>query len=132
MTVESQNRFLLTLLWWIAVFALGCNRNPYQQNPYGMMGPNGAIQPPAGMMGANPMLPNAAPQLAEMQRRIQLLDDTNRTLTTQLAQAQQQMQVVRDRADLLAKQLQDTTGQLQQSLLAQKQTESQALAYKLP
>lgn len=127
MTKRMPLQMVLACLYGLALLALGCNRNPYQQNPYGMVGPNGMVQPPAGMMGANPMLPNAAPQMAEMQRRIQLLDDTNRTLTTQLAQAQQQMQVVRDRADLLAKQLQDTTGQLQQSLLAQKQTESQAL-----
>ena len=79
------------------------------------------------MMGVNPMAQAAAPQIVDLQRRAQLLDDTNRTLTTQLAQAQQQMLVARDRADLLAKQLQDTTGQLQQSLLAQRQTESQAL-----
>ncbi|MDX1928216.1 MAG: OmpA family protein [Pirellulaceae bacterium] len=105
--------------------ALGCNRNPYQQNPYAAMGTG---LPPAqqAMMG-NPMAQAIAPQIADLQRRVQVLDDTNRSLTTQLAQAQQQMQVARDRADLLAKQLQDTTGQLQQSLLAQRQTESQAL-----
>ncbi len=114
----------------LAIGALGCNRNPYPMNPYAMNG--GAIAPTQqAMMGGNPLLQPMAnqvpPQFAEMQRRMQTLDDTNRTLTTQLAQAQQQMQVARDRADLLAKQLQDTTGQLQQSLLAQRQTESQAL-----
>ena len=124
-----RNRIWLCGISCIAIAALGCNRNPYPMNPYAMNG--GALTPTQqAMMGVNPLaqpMGGAAPQLAEMQRRMQVLDDTNRTLTTQLAQAQQQMQVSRDRADLLAKQLQDTTGQLQQSLLAQRQTESQAL-----
>jgi chemotaxis protein MotB len=63
----------------------------------------------------------AAAQLAELERRIRLLDDNNRQLTTQLAQSQQQMQVFRDRSDLLARQLQDANGQLSQARLAQAQ-----------
>ena len=129
MIERVRNWIWLCCLSGLAIGALGCNRNPYAMNPYAM---NGGTMPATqqAMMGVNPMMQqmaNQAPQFAEMQRRMQLLDDTNRTLTTQLAQAQQQMQVARDRADLLAKQLQDTTGQLQQSLLAQRQTESQAL-----
>lgn len=123
----------------LALIALGCNRNPYANNPY-TIGPNGIMaQPPQGFAGS-PQLPNVQPnvnafginplalnpQLSEYQRRIQQLDDTNRSLTTQLAQAQQQSQLSRDRADLLAKQLQDTNSQLQQSLLAQRQIETQA------
>lgn len=128
MDVRERNCFWLSCLCGLVIAALGCNRNPYQQNPYAAMGSGGVLQPAQpGMMGVNPMALAASPQMVDLQRRVQLLDDTNRTLTTQLAQAQQQMQVSRDRADLLAKQLQDTTGQLQQSLLAQRQTESQAL-----
>ena len=125
MQVRVRNGYWLSCLCGLVIAALGCNRNPYQQNPYAAMGTG---LPPAqqAMMG-NPLAQNIAPQIVDLQRRVQLLDDTNRSLTTQLAQAQQQMQVARDRADLLAKQLQDTTGQLQQSLLAQRQTESQAL-----
>lgn len=127
MELRLRNCYWLGCLCGLVIGALGCNRNPYPQNPYATMGVGGplqSMQPP--MLGANP-LTQAAPQIVDLQRRVQLLDDTNRTLTTQLAQAQQQMQVARDRADLLAKQLQDTTGQLQQSLLAQRQIESQAL-----
>lgn len=128
MQAWARNSYWLGCLCGLVIAALGCNRNPYQPNPYAAMGAGGALQPtqPA-MMGMNPMGQVVAPQIVDLQRRVQLLDDTNRTLTTQLAQAQQQMQVARDRADLLAKQLQDTTGQLQQSLLAQRQTESQAI-----
>ncbi len=128
MQVRVRNGYWLGCLCGLVIGALGCNRNPYQQNPYAAMGAGGVLQPtqPA-MLGMNPMGQAVAPQIVDLQRRAQILDDTNRTLTTQLAQAQQQMQVARDRADLLAKQLQDTTGQLQQSLLAQRQTESQAL-----
>jgi len=132
MEVLVRNLMWLSCLCGLAIVPLGCNRNPYPMNPYAAnpyagMGTTGGLQPTQqAMMGINPLAQQAAPQFAEMQRRMQLLDDTNRTLTTQLAQAQQQMQVSRDRADLLAKQLQDTTGQLQQSLLAQRQTESQA------
>ncbi len=127
MEVLVRNLIWLSCMCGLAISPLGCNRNPYPVNPYAAMGATGGLpptqQPPVGI---NPPAQQVPPQFAEMQRRMQLLDDTNRTLTTQLAQAQQQMQVSRDRADLLAKQLQDTTGQLQQSLLAQRQTESQA------
>lgn len=127
MDVRERNCFWLSCLCGLVIAAPGCNRNPYQQNPYAAMGSGGVLQPVQPGMGVNPIALAASPQMVDLQRRVQLLDDTNRTLTTQLAQAQQQMQVSRDRADLLAKQLQDTTGQLQQSLLAQRQTESQAL-----
>jgi flagellar motor protein MotB len=125
MQVRVRNSSWLCCVCGLVIAALGCNRNPYQQNPYAAMGTG--LPPGQQAMMGNPMAQTMAPQIVDLQRRVQLLDDTNRGLTTQLAQAQQQMQVARDRADLLAKQLQDTTGQLQQSLLAQRQTESQAL-----
>lgn len=127
MRVRVRNGCWLGCVCGLVIAALGCNRNPYQQNPYAAMGPGVGLPPAQQAMMGNPLAQAVSPQLVDLQRRVQLLDDTNRTLTTQLAQAQQQMQVARDRADLLAKQLQDTTGQLQQSLLAQRQTESQAL-----
>lgn len=68
-----------------------------------------------------------APQLVELQRRVQQLDDNNRQLTTQLAQAQQQSQAFRERADLLAKQLGDLSTQNRQLLAASQQYANQAL-----
>lgn len=134
MDVLGRTSNWLVGLSCLVLGTLGCNRNPYA-NPYAV-GPNGVlVQPPPQAFGANLQLPtgqfpnafgNTNPQLAEYQRRVQQLDDSNRSLTTQLAQAQQQSQLARDRADLLAKQLQDTNGQLQQSLLAQRQIETQS------
>ncbi|MCA9134755.1 MAG: OmpA family protein, partial [Planctomycetales bacterium] len=68
-----------------------------------------------------------APQLVELQQRVQQLDENNRQLTTQLAQSQQQLQAFRERGDLLAKQLQDTNAQNKQLLAASQQYANQAL-----
>lgn len=115
---------LLTALLFVGVF-VGCNSNRYLAQPPGLgWQGNAAIpvgQPPLAM--ANQQLP---PQIAEMQRRVQQLDENNRQLTTQLAQSQQQIQVFRERGDLMQKQLQDTTAQLQQSRLAQQSLQGQA------
>ena len=112
---------------WLTIFGLllsmswsvGCNSNPYLATVPGAV-------PPAGMLG-NPMAnnPQSAAQLAEMERRMRLLDENNRQLTTQLAQSQQQMQIFRERSDLLAKQMQDLNGQLSQSRMAQTQATEQ-------
>ncbi len=56
------------------------------------------------------------PQLVELQRRVQQLDEDNRQLTTQMAQAQQQAQAFKERSELLARQLQDATDQNKQLL----------------
>ncbi len=82
----------------------------------------------AGGAPPNPALymQNAqAPMLAQMQQQVRQYEEMNRTLTTQLAQAQQQSQISKDRADLLAKQLQDSNAQVQQLMLAQRQTATQ-------
>jgi len=68
-----------------------------------------------------------APQLVELQRRVQQLDDNNRQLTTQLAQTQQQSQAFRERADLLAKQLGDLSTQNRQLMATSQQYANQAL-----
>lgn len=67
-----------------------------------------------------------APQLVELQRRVQQLDDNNRQLTTQLAQTQQQSEAFREKADLLAKQLGDLSTQNRQLLAASQQVAQQA------
>lgn len=103
---------------------VGCNRNPYAVNPY-MAAPYAASQMPAVPPGAA-VANYAQPQIAELERRVQQLDMNNRQLTTQLAQSQQLMQVSRDQANLLQKQLQDTTAQLQQTLLANRELQGQA------
>lgn len=104
-----------------ATCLLGCTRNPYASNPY--WGAPYAVGPNAAAAGAPPNY--AQPQMAELERRLQQLDVNNRQLTTQLAQSQQLMQVSRDQATLLQKQLQDTTSQLQQQLLANRDLQGQ-------
>ncbi len=108
----------------------GC-RNPYA--PPGGYPMNGQVPVgyPPQMSALGPQAAFAqqqvAPQLVELQRRVQQLDDNNRQLTTQLAQTQQQSQAFRERADLLAKQLGDLSTQNRQLLAASQQYANQAL-----
>lgn len=74
--------------------------------------------PPAGVA------PQDA-QLAELQRRVQHLDDNNRQLHTQIAQAEQQSQVYRDELSLVRQQLAETAGQLEQTRMAASDAEQQ-------
>lgn len=112
----------LALILALAWSSLGCNSNPYMASVPGAIPPNGfnPNMPPG--IAANPQ---AAAQVAELERRVRLLDDNNRQLTTQLAQSQQQVQVFRERSDLLAKQMQDLNGQLSQAKIAENQASQQ-------
>ncbi len=97
----------------VVVLSGGCNRNPYFASV-----PNTATSPfgvGTGAVGPG----NATPSL-DLERRLQVLDENNRNLTTQLAQSQQQAQLYRDRSELLQRQLQDVAGQLDKAKLAQK------------
>lgn len=118
----AAGRYVSFHMLCIAACCLGCNGNPYGANPY-WGAPYAASQYPAPV-GAGALNP-AQPQIAELERRVQQLDMNNRQLTTQLAQSQQLMQVSRDQANLLQKQLQDTTSQLQQTLLANRELQGQ-------
>ena len=129
------HRILVTAL--LAVLALagsGCTRYPYGAG-YGQYPPAGAAVPPGGAAaGYNPAAgPNSVyaqqqtnPQMLDLQRRVQQLDENNRQLTSQLAQQQQQNQAFRERNDLLQKQLQDASTQYQQLLAANQQYSAQA------
>lgn len=68
----------------------------------------------------------SAPQLVELQRRSQELDNNNRQLTAQIAQVQQQATAYRERADLLARQLEDANRQNAQLLASSQQLANQA------
>ena len=99
-----------------AATMLGCTQNP------GIVGnPTTAWPGPP----ANPSLAQApadsssySAQLADLQRRVQHLDDNNRQLHTQLAQAEQQIQVYKDETNLMRQQLAEVTGQMQDAHLA--------------
>lgn len=90
----------------------GCTQNPY-------MGNSASWQPPQAA---------AAPfdaQIAELQRRNQLLDNDNRLLQTQIAQKEQRLQVSQEELALMRDQLADATQQLQESRLAESQSQKQ-------
>ena len=93
---------------------MGCSQNPYFASQAGT---------PWGVTPASPVGQNEA-KLAELSRRVQLLDDNNRQLTTQLAQSEQQTQVYRDESDLLRKQLAAMSGQMQSTAVAKRSLES--------
>lgn len=130
--------FALRTLCVVAVVCTGCTNAPY---PFGY--PAQGQYPPAvnlqpGALGtASLQAPTTGPasvyaqqqthpQIVELQRRVQQLDDNNRQLTTQIAQSQQQAQAFRERSELLAKQLQDATAQNKQLLAATQQYANQA------
>ena len=69
-------------------------------------------------------------QIAELNRRLQLLDDNNRQLTTQLAQSEQRTQVYVDELQLVRQQLADTASQVESARLAANQAQSQVQAYQ--
>ena len=108
-----------TLAIALVVSALftGCNQNPY------LVGPgNQAWQPQNSAV--NPNVNPTSAQIAELSRRVQLLDDNNRQLTTQLAQSEQKGQVYREELNLVRKQLSATTNQLQTSKVAANTAQS--------
>ena len=127
--------------WGLAISLLlapgfvGCNRNPYMAgaSPWTATGQPSAAGGYA-IGGAAPVggpqsvfaQQQTAPQLMDLQRRVEQLDENNRQLTTQLAQSQQQLQALRDRGDLLAKQLADAAEQNRQLLATSQQYAHQA------
>lgn len=86
----------------------GCTRGPY-------LGGTSPWQNNHAMATANDP---AAAQIAELNRRVRLLDDNNRQLHTQLAQSEQQAQVYRDELGLVRQQLADTASKLDSAMLA--------------
>jgi flagellar motor protein MotB len=69
-------------------------------------------------------------RLAELSRRVQLLDDNNRQLHTQLAQSEQQAQVYREELDLVRKQLADTTQQLEAAAIAARDAQNKVRGFQ--
>ncbi|MFU7557201.1 OmpA family protein [Stieleria sp. JC731] len=118
-------------LWCVAIAACcvlgGCSQNPYLAVPGSGAYPaqTGPLSPGIGQ-AANP---NDA-RLAELTRRVQLLDDNNRQLHTQLAQSEQQSQVYREELSLVRKQLAATNQQLDDARLAAKDAQNQVRGFQ--
>lgn len=88
----------------------GCTGNPYMTSPG-----SSPWQNSGAVAAANDA---SAAQIAELNRRVRLLDDNNRQLHTQLAQSEQQSQVYRDELNLVRQQLSDTANKLDGAMLA--------------
>ncbi len=95
------------LLVLLSMVCCGCTRGPY-------MGASPWQNNQAMAAAADP----AAAQIAELNRRVRLLDDNNRQLHTQLAQSEQQALVYRDELGLVRQQLADTASKLDSAMLA--------------
>lgn len=109
-----QLRFPLGLMGLLCVVS-GCSQNPY------FAGPAGANWNTPQMASVNQ---NEA-RIAELSRRVQLLDDNNRQLHTQLAQSEQQAQVYRDETQLLRQQLGDLSQRAESTAIAARDAQSQ-------
>lgn len=89
----------------------GCTGNPYLAAP-------GSSPWQGNNNGLAAAADGSAAQIAELNRRVRLLDDNNRQLHTQLAQSEQQSQVYRDELNLVRQQLSDTANKLDSAMLA--------------
>ncbi len=92
----------------------GCSQNPYFAGP-------------AGANWNNPQavaVSQTDARVAELSRRVQLLDDDNRQLHTQLAQSEQQAQVFRDESELLRQQLGEMSQRAESTAIAARDAES--------
>jgi len=99
----------------------GCSQNPYLAAPGGA-----AWQAQTAPVAANP----AQSQIAELSRRVQLLDDNNRQLTTQLAQSEQQSQVYKDELGLMRSQLAEVTREFESAKLAANNAANQIRSFQ--
>lgn len=109
---------LASLVALACLAAIGCTQSPFPAGP-GLPAGN-----PWGTAAVAPSSPYEA-QIAELQRRVELLDKDNRQLQTQLAQSEQQSQVYREEVGLIRQQLADTTERLEEARLAANQSQQQ-------
>jgi len=113
-TLPHRPRHCQLLAVGLLVSLCGCSQNPYHA------GPAGANWNPPQTAAVNQ---NEA-RIAELSRRVQLLDDNNRQLHTQLAQSEQQAQVYRDESELLRQQLADMSRRVESTAIAAREAES--------
>jgi flagellar motor protein MotB len=94
---------------------LGCSQNPYFAAPGGA-----AWQASPTAVAVN----ETDARIAELSRRVQMLDDNNRQLHTQLAQSEQQTLVYRDESELLRNQLGDISQKFESTAIAARDAET--------
>jgi flagellar motor protein MotB len=112
---SSRTRAIIATAICAALFNLaGCSQNPY-------------LAAPGGTTWQSPqtaMVDQTEARIAELNRRVQMLDDNNRQLHTQLAQSEQQTLVYRDESELLRKQLSEVAQSLESTQIAARDAES--------
>ncbi|MEO1618077.1 MAG: hypothetical protein AAFV88_19645, partial [Planctomycetota bacterium] len=118
---KARRNLVCVAVLWTSIVA-GCSQNPYLAVPGAGAYPaqSGALAPRIGQQ----VDPNDA-RLAELRRRVDLLDDNNRQLHTQLAQSEQQAQVYREELNLVRQQLADTNQQLDVAKIAARDAQTQ-------
>ncbi|PAY19228.1 hypothetical protein CKO51_12225 [Rhodopirellula sp. SM50] len=122
-----KGRLLSGLCIAAAVLGIaGCNQNPYLAGPATYPQPTSSFGPVISQQGVNP---NDS-RMAELNRRVQLLDDNNRQLHTQLAQSEQQAQVYREELNLVRKQLADTNQQLEAASIAAREAQNKVRGFQ--
>ena len=123
LTVDSvKSARSATVTSVLRIGALMCIASGCSQNPYLAGGTGGSVWQAPGQT----QLTSVQAQVAELNRRVQLLDDNNRQLTTQLAQSEQQSQVYRDELNLVRSQLADTTRQYDAARVAARDAQNSA------
>ncbi|QDV88290.1 Outer membrane porin F precursor [Stieleria magnilauensis] len=124
---RMKGRLLSGLCIAAAVLGIaGCNQNPYLAGPATYPQPTSSFGPAVSQQGVNP---NDS-RMAELNRRVQLLDDNNRQLHTQLAQSEQQAQVYREELNLVRKQLADTNQQLETASIAAREAQNKVRGFQ--
>ena len=113
-TTQPNRAVIVIAMLGAVAFLAGCSQNPYFAAPGGA-----AWQTPQ-----NAAVSATEARIAELSRRVQLLDDNNRQLHTQLAQSEQQALVFRDESDLLRKQLNDISQRFESTAIAARDAES--------
>ncbi len=115
--------------WMLAALAAaGCNQNPYLVGQGGGFGA-APITPSGTAVAGQAINPNDS-RMAELSRRVQLLDDNNRQLHTQLAQSEQQAQVYREELGLVRKQLSSSTQQLESAAIAMRDAQNRVRGFQ--
>ena len=129
-TVKHRKNWRIPAVFAIGLLTIGlagcAPQNPYLASGGGY---SGQAVPAGSAISQQPANLNDS-RIAELSRRVQLLDDNNRQLHTQLAQSEQRAQVYRDELDLVKKQLADTTQQLETAAIAARSAQDQVRGFQ--
>lgn len=111
---QSMRVFVAAATMLVFVLVAGCSQNPY------FAAPGGAVwQSPQSVA-----VSQSEARIAELNRRVQLLDDNNRQLHTQLAQSEQKSQVYQEESELLRNQLAELSQKMETTAIAAREAQN--------